>query len=333
MPTAKLVPNLRDKAHYIIHYRNLKQCLELGMELSAIHRVLAFTQSSWLAPYIRFNTEQRKKAANSFEKDFFKLMNNAVFGKTMENLRKRTDIKLVGDKRAILKYIAKPQFHSFKVFESVSAIHLLKTELTLDRPIYAAFTILELSKRLMYEFHYGYVKSTYGDRTRVLFTDTDPLCYEITTTDIYADMLADAHHFDTSDYPVDHPNYSVANKKVRGKFKDETAGQPILEFVGLRAKMYSLRLAHSEKKTAKGVARYVKERDLRHDLYRDCLLGERQLYHCMNAIRSFDHQLFTLTQRKATLSPYDDKRFVLNDKVSTRAHGHYLNTWGVSGKW
>ena len=321
----KLVPNLRDKTHYVLHYRNLQQCLGLGMKLTAVHRVLAFTQSAWLEPYIQFNTEQRKKAVNSFEKDFFKLLNNAIFGKTMENLRKRTDIKLVSDSKAIRKYCARPQLHAFQQFESVAAIHLLKTELVLNRPIYAGFTILELSKRLMYEFHYGYVKSKYDGRARLLFTDTDSLCYEIATADVYADMLADAHQFDTSDYPTDHPNFSLVNKKVLGKFKDETAGRPILEFVGLRPKMYSILLADSEKKTAKGVARCVRDRDLKHNLYRDCLLGERMLHHEMNAIRSFNHHLYSITLRKTTLSPFDDKRFVLDDKVSTRAHGHFRN--------
>ena len=256
--TSKLVPNLQHKTGYVIHHRNLQQCVDLGMKLTALHRVLAFSQSAWLEPYIRFNTEQRKRAANPFEKDFFKLMNNAIFGKTMENLRKRTDIKLVSDEKAIRKYCARPQLHAFRQFESVAAIHLLKTELTLDRPLYAGFTILELSKYIMYDFHYRYVKSTYGERARLLFTDTDSLCYEITTADIYADMLADADQFDTSDYPTDHPNFSLANKKVLGKFKDETAGKPIIEFVGLRAKMYSILLEGSEKKTAKGVARYVR---------------------------------------------------------------------------
>ena len=325
--TSKLVPNLQQKTGYVIHYRNLQQCVDLGMKLTGLHRVLAFSQSAWLEPYIRFNTEQRKRAVNPFEKDFFKLMNNAIFGKTMENLRKRTDTKLVSDEKAVRKYCARPQLHAFRQFKSVAAIHLLKTELTLDRPLYAGFAILELSKLVMYGFHYGYIKSTYGERARLLFTDTDSLCYEITTADVYADMLADADHFDTSDYPADHPNYSVVNKKVLGKFKDETAGRPILEFVGLRAKMYSILLEDSEKKTAKGVARYVRDRDLKHELYRACLLGERRVAHSMNAIRpADDHRLFSVTIRKSTLSPYDDKRFVLDDMVSTRAHGHFRNT-------
>ena len=233
-------------------------------------------------------------------------MNNVVFGKTMENLRKRTDIKLVKENKTILKPLAKPTFHAFQVFESVVAIHMLKTVLTLNRPVYAGFAILELSKHLMYEFHYNYVKSKYCDRARLIFTDTDSLCYEVETFDVYADMRGDAHLFDTSDYPTGHPNLSLANKKVLEKFKDETAGRPILEFIGLRAKMYSILLADS-----KGVPRYVRDRNLKHDLYRDCLLGERRMAHSMNAIRpADDHRLFSVTLHKTTLPPYDDKRFV-----------------------
>ncbi|KAK3754327.1 hypothetical protein QZH41_017838 [Actinostola sp. cb2023] len=266
-PVAKLVPNLNDKQHYILHYRNLKQYLSLGMKLTKVHRVLGFDQSPWLKSYIDFNTEKRKHATNDFEKDFFKLMNNSVFGKTMENLRKRE-----------------------------------KPSLYLNRPIYVGFCILDLSKTLMYDFHYNVIKQKYGNNATLLFTDTDSLCYNIKTEDIYEDMYEDLDLYDTSEYPRDHVLHSTANKKVLGKMKDETHGLPIEELVGLRPKMYSL-LYHEEgreveKKTAKGVAKHVTKHRIRHTHYRDCLFEKKRTMANMTQIRSDKHQLFSVNMNK-----------------------------------
>ena len=153
----------------------------------------------------------------------------------------------------------------------------------------------------------------------------DSLCYEIITNDVYADMLHDCEQFDTSDYPLDHPNYSDTNKKVLGKFKDETAGKPIVEFVGLKSKMYSILLDETEKITAKGISRHVTARDLRHDMYKNCLLEEYSMRSTMNVIRSRNQTLYSQTIHKTSLSPYVDKRYVLEDGVSTRAQGHCMN--------
>ena len=200
----KLIPNLQDKSNYVVHYRSLKQYLALGMKLTKIHRVLVFQQSSWLKSYIDFNTEKRKQAANDFEKDFYKLMNNAVFGKTMENLRKRVNVKLVNDKAKLSKLTASPSFDSFRIFsEELAAVNMRKTKLYLNRPIYVGFTILDISKVLMYDFHYNYMKKKYASNAKLLFTDTDSLCYEVQTTDIYQDMLEDINLFDTSEYRQD----------------------------------------------------------------------------------------------------------------------------------
>jgi hypothetical protein len=156
------------------------------MELTEIHRVLMFQQSPWLKAYIDFNTERKKHAAKDFEKDFCKLMNNAVFGKTMENLRKRANVKLVNDKTKLTKLTARPSFDSFRISsEDVAAVNMKKTKLYLNRPIYVGFTILDLSNVLMYQFHYEYMKQKYGANAKLLFTDTDSLCYEVKTRDIY----------------------------------------------------------------------------------------------------------------------------------------------------
>ena len=151
------------------------------------------------------------------------------------------------------------------------------------------------------------------------------MCYEITTDDVYADMLHDCEQFDTSNYYLDHPNYLATNKKVLGKFKDENVGKPIIEFVGLKPNMYSILLDKPEKKTAKGISRHVTARDLHHEMYKSCLLEEYSMSSTMNVIRSRNQKLYSLIIHKTSLSPYDDKRYVLEDGVSTRAHGRYMN--------
>ncbi|XP_061191773.1 uncharacterized protein LOC133200019 [Saccostrea echinata] len=186
----KLVPNLSDKGKYVLHYRNLKYYLSKGLVLSKIHRVLEFTQSPWLKSYIDFNTHRRSQATTDFKKDFYKLMNNYVFGKTMENMRKRVNVELVHTKKRLRKVCAKPNFQSFKIFnEDLVAVNLRKNNIVLNRPIYAGFCILDLAKLLMFEFHYDFVKSTYGEKASLLFTDTDSLCYEIQTEDFYQDIF------------------------------------------------------------------------------------------------------------------------------------------------
>ena len=174
----------------------------------------------------------------------------------------------------------------------------------------------------MYDFHYNYMKVKYGEKAKLLFTDTDSLCYEIQTDDVYIDMHTDQHLFDTCKYNPDHFLYSLHNKKVIGKMKDECDGKIIEEFVGLRPKMYSMVFDGKEKKTAKGIKR-TEAKKLKQDMYRSCLFDENiQMCH-MNQIRSFGHQLHSISINKIGLSPYDDKRYVLSDGTNTLAHGHY----------
>ena len=174
--------------------------LNLGLKLNQVHRVLEFDQSPFLKPYIDFNTQKRARAKNALEKDFFKLMNNSVYGKTMENLRKRIDVTLDTDENELLKFIAKPSFVRTKIFNEVLvAVHKKKEVLTFNKPAYVGMCILKLLKVLMYDFHYNYIK--YGDRAKLLFTDTDSLMYEIETDDAYQDFWNEKDKFDNSDYP------------------------------------------------------------------------------------------------------------------------------------
>ena len=319
----KLVPTLFNKERYVLHYRNLQLYMSLGLKLTKIHRALEFDQSPWLKSYIDFNTKKRANAKNSFEKDFFKLMNNSVFGKTMENLRKRQDIKLVTDEENLLRWASKPSFISCKIFnEDLVAVHKTKTTLTLNRPAYVGMCILDLSKTLMYDFHYNYIKSKYGDKARLLFTDTDSLTYEIEADDVYQDFWKDKHLFDNSDYSKDSPFHNNINKKVIGKFKDEAAGIPIVEFVGLRSKMYSyIKDNEQSSRTAKGIKKNVIKKQLGHDKYKDVLFNKKQMCHTMRLIKSEKHQIGSYVVDKISLSCFDDKRYIHENGATSYAYG------------
>ena len=321
----KLIPTLSNKEKYVLHYRNLQLYTELGLKLTKIHRVLKFNQSPWLKEYIDFNTVKRTNAKNAFEKDFFKLMNNSVFGKTMENIRKRVDVRLVTDEKKLLKLTAKPTFVSFKIFnENLVAVHKIKETLTLNRPAYVGMCILDLSKTLMYDFHYNYIKQKYGSKAKLLFTDTDSLTYEIEADDVYQDFWNNKDKFDNSDYPEDSPYFNKENKKVIGKFKDEVAGMPIIEFVGLRSKMYSYAKDNDKVgKTAKGIKKNIIKNSIKHENYKNVLFNDEQMHHNMKTIRSNLHQIGSYELNKVSLSCFDDKRYIHNNGMTSYAYGHY----------
>ena len=321
----KLITMLGKKEKYVLHYRNLQLYLSLGLKLKKVHRVLQFNQSPWLKKYIDFNTNKRTLSKNDFEKNFFKLVNNSVFGKTMENLRKRVDVRLVTDKEKLLKLSSKPSYVSSKIFnENLVAVHKIKETLLMNRPAFVGACILDLSKTFMYDFHYNYIKCKYGDKAKLLFTDTDSLTYEIETPDAYADFFDNKDIFDNSDYNKKSPFYFDHNKKVIGKFKDEAAGIPVTEFVGLRSKMYSYTLDNKQsKRTAKGIKKNIIKNNLSHDNYKKVLLSEEQIHHSMKTIRSMKHQLASYELNKISLSCFDDKRYIHENGITSFAYGHY----------
>ena len=220
-------------------------------------------------------------------------MNNSVFGKTMENLHKSVDIRLVTNEKKLDKLTSKPTYVSSKIFnENLMAVHKLKEALTLNRLAYVGMCILNLSKTLMYDFHYNYIKKRYGNRAKLLFTDTDSLTYEIETEDVYKDFWNDKDMFDNSDYPENSPYFCNANKKVICKFKDEACGVPTVEFVGLKSKMYSY-IKSNEKggRTAKGIKKNVIKNNIKHEDYKNMLINNEQMHHKIKTIRSQRHQL------------------------------------------
>ena len=284
---------LKDKEEYIVHYENLKFYLKMGMKLKRVHRVLEFEQECWMEPYIRQNTEYRKKAESDFEKDFYKLMNNSVFGKTMENLQKRIDIKIVrsDEKEKIRKLVAKPAYARHVIFtNNMAGVHMRKTKMLLNKPVYVGMTILEKSKLLMYDYFYGVLKREYGAKCELLYTDTDSFVLEVETEDYYKDMERRKELYDTSNYPKEDKLYSNENKKVLGKMKDEGGGVPVAEFVALKAKMYSIMMGDEKNvKKAKGVKRCVVKKEINNEQYKEALFGEKLFRHGMEIIRSEGH--------------------------------------------
>ncbi|XP_051159269.1 uncharacterized protein LOC127280359 [Leptopilina boulardi] len=325
----KLLTTLLPKEKYVMHYRALKQALGNGLKLVKIHRVLQFNQSQWLKPYIDYNTAMRTTAKNEFEKNLFKLMNNAVYGKTMENVRKHVDIKLVTHwfgRYGAEALISRPNFHSRAIFdEDLVAIELRKTEVLLNKPIYVGLSVLDVSKTLVYDFHYSYMLPKYGKACKLLYTDTDSLVYVVKCQDIYKDMKEDIHKFDTSDYPVNNA-YGIpqVNKKVLGLMKDECNGKIVTEFVGLRSKMYSIRVEGEDfVKKAKGIKAGVVKKSIHFDDYVECLRDFKIQTRTQYNIRSRLHNIETVKQVKVALNPYDDKRYLLTESTDTLPWGHY----------
>jgi hypothetical protein len=323
----KLVPNLNDKDMYVVHIRALDQALKHGLILKKVHRVIKFNQSAWLKSYIDLNTRLRTAATNEFEKDFFKLMNNSVFGKTMENIRNHKDVKLVTNEKKYLKYVMKPNFKSSICFsENLMGMEMGKTKVVMNKPVYLGQAILDLSKLVMYEFHYDYMIPKYGSKVKMCYMDTDSFIYHIHTKDFYKDIADDVgSRFDTSGYDKkdERPLPVGKNKKVIGLMKDELGGKIMTEFVALRPKLYAYKkLDGTEEKRCKGIKRCVVKKGIKFEDYKKCLDDGNKVYRSQMLIQNKKHVIYTCKVNKIALSRDDDKRIILQDGISTLARGH-----------
>ena len=304
----KLLCNLRNKKKYVVHIRSLKQALNYRLKLKKVHRIIEFNQESWYKPYIDMNTELRKIAKNDFEKDFFKLMNNAVFGKTMENVRKQRDIKLVITDEKRSKLVSESNYHTMNyISEDLSIIEMKITKVKMNKPIYLGLSILEISKLLMYEFWYDYMKPKYGDNVNLCYMDNDSFIINIKTEDFYKDIANDVDkRFDPSNYQCNRPLPTGKNKEVIGLMKDELAGRVITEFVALRPKTYSyLTDDCKEDKKAKGSKKCVIKRMIKFDDYKNCLLNGEVILKSQQRFISKGHDVYTENINKIALSSND----------------------------
>jgi hypothetical protein len=209
--------------------------------------------------------------------------------------------------------------------DTLIGVHTQKKKIVLNKPIYLGNAILDDSKYLMVDFHYNFMlKKIERENIDLLFTDTDSLCYHVKNVDVFNIMKENKEYFDLSDYPQGHELHDKTNKKVIGKFKNESISQ-ITEFIGLRAKLYAFSVDQCNKKhlKCKGVKKCVAKQDLSLEMYRDVLYSRESKPITQNTIRSYAHQLYTETVTKTALSAKDDKVFICDDNINTFCHGHY----------
>ena len=294
----KLVCNLYDKKKICSTHKFIKTSIKSWIKVKKILRVVEFNKKAWLKPYIDMNSELRKLAKNDFEKGLFKLMNNSVFGKTIENIRKHRDIQLVTADKKI--------------------IEMKKTKVKMNKPIYLGLSILEISKILMYEFWYDYMKPKYNDNVRLCYMDTDSFVMNIKTNDFYKDIAHDVYNrFDTLNYGVNTPLPIGKNKKVVGLMKDELGGEIVMDFIALRTKTYSYlkdndNLKDNDKidKKAKGTKKCAIYKMIKFDDYKKCLLNDKILLRSQQRFISKKHDVYAEDVNKIALSNNDDKRII-----------------------
>jgi hypothetical protein len=326
-PNKKLVPTLFNKTKYIVHFKTLKLYVELGLKITKIHRILQFFQSPWLADYVTYCTDKRIRASNKLQQKFWKETINFIYGKMIQGVKDKVHVEIVNNPVRLQKLVSKPTFLSFKIFsKDVAAVHMKKKKIILNKPIVVGFAILDIAKLKMYEFFYKYLKVLYKDKIKLLGSDTDSFIIEVESEDIFQDMYIDQTLFDTSNFPKDHYLYSEVNKCVTGKMKAEFADVIITKFCGLQSKVYGLQCLdeNSDVKKAKGVPRCVLEKSIRFKHYMSCLFNNDIYYFSAKVIRSKNQVLYTMIQRKRSLQPADDKRWVLDHPShQTLALGHY----------
>ena len=308
-----------------MHIKSLKQALNHGLKFKKVHRIIEFNQEAWLKPYIDMNTELRKLAKNDFEKDLFKLMNNSVFGKTMENIRKHRDIKLVTTDKKRIKLVSEPNHHTMNyISEDLSVTEMNKTRVKMNKTIYLGLSILVISKILMYEFWCDYMKPKYGNDVKLCYMDADSFIMSIKTNDFYKDIANDVEkRFDTSNYEVDRPLPTGKNKKVIGLMKDELGGGITAEFAALRPKTYSyLTDDCTENKKAKGTKKCVIKRMIKFDDCKKCILNSEVILKSQQRFKSKGNDVYTENINKIALSSIDDKRLTALDKITSYPYGY-----------
>ena len=330
--TVKLLTHLGPRKNYVVHHVALAFYLRQGMKLEKIHRVLTFKQSPFMRTYIDFCTSQRQVATSDFMSFFWKSNINSIYGKLLQDESKKSNFKLVTDKQKFINETSKPNFKSLTIYtESLAGIEMKRPVIMLNKPYAVGMTVLELSKKHLYSFHYLYVKKMYGSAAKLLFTDTDSLVYSITGIErpFALDMYENRQYFDMSNYPIDSQYYSAENHRRRGTMKNEKPiPNFIVEYVGLRAKVYCLKTCdgHTENK-AKGIKKSVLAKQIQFHQYIDALTNtepdleaEERLQ--IRKICAENYQISTKTGTRRTLCGFDTKRYILENGIDTYAYFH-----------
>ena len=313
-PTQKLVCDVTNKSKYMIHYRMFKFYLNQGMKVTKIHTIYRFKRSPWLAKYIDHNTQKRTVAKTNFEKDLYKLMNNAFFGKTMENVRDRTNLEFIDHSQIdqIIKRQSKLSFKGIVDHYSKFSVYKFDKEKTVfDKPIYLGFSVLELSKLLMYEFYYHTLEPYWQNKVQLHYMDTDSfiLSFNANNRELINFLQENKDEFDFSELNKSHELYNPINKKVIGKMKIETSPVLVLDtFTALRSKSYSFSYnSIIQKAKQKGIQKAPKCEEYQNSLFNSETSSSTNI-----SIRSNLHNLTVEKQPKLCLNPFDDKRLYIN---------------------
>jgi len=325
----KLSATFHERKNYIVHFKNLQLYLSLGLELRHVHRVLQFNQKKFIAPFIERCTTARQKAKTKFEQDQFKKVANSTYGKTIQNVRAYSVVKLHNNKKSLLRAISHHTFKNFVIIDDnlVQTNHV-KPVVCHDRPLAVGMTVLELSKHIMYDFFYNVLKDS-SYEIDLGFSDTDSFLFKTKNTRKYRKKIK--NFMDFSNYPTDHKLFSNENKAKLGFFKDELAGKlSISEFVGLRAKCYSIKMnekqnnSHIEKKVCKGLGKIAIEKRLKFKHYKQCLFQNKDRRYHFHTIRSKKQNINTVRIKKKAISHLDTKRWLFDCGIHSVPYGSFL---------
>jgi len=335
-----LLATLYDKSKYVLHYTILQQAVALGVEVRKIHKALKFRQSPWLKPFIELNIRLRQNAETKFHQEFFKLMNNSIFGKSIQNDKSKVIVKLISNPVQFLKETCKLNYTGFDIVDSdLAIVTLARRKVKLVRPIYTGQAILDISKGIMYNLFYNVLKDTFSNPS-LIYTDTDSFVLHVWEDDILAKLQKQKDHFDFSTITPNHPLHSQDNHKVMGKLKDETGFRAIYQFIALRPKMYAFRyssqstythkdmttrdLRDSIVKRAKGVQSSALTTQVMFANYKEALdNSDVTIRTTTKKISSKKHQVYTESIKKVALRNHDEKRYLQADHNTTLAYGHY----------
>ena len=324
----KLLNTFHPRLNYVLHFKNLKLYLSLGMKLKKIHRVLSFTQKRFIKPFIDICTDARQRSKTAFEQNQYKLVANSTYGKTIQNVRNYLNVKLHSNEKQILKATSNPTFKSFSILDEklVQTNHFTPVILH-DRPIFVGFTVLELSKHFMYDFYYNKLLKNAPCKIQLGFSDTDSFLFKVDAPNAFMKHIKP--YMDFSNYPTSHPLYSIKNKSKLGYFKDELQGTlKCVEFIGLRAKCYALKLKHegkiTEKKVCKGLGKFAIKNRLKFKHYKKCLFEGQTRRFSFHSIRSKKHNISTVRLNKKALSHFDSKRWIFDCGIHSVPYGSYV---------
>lgn len=328
-PTKKLLLTCYDKQKYVVHYYLLALYVKLGMRITKVHAVLSFTQRPFLREFVQRNVALRNQSSTDFEKKYYKQINNAVFGKSCQNVRKMRTFELAYDKETAIRRAGAFNCRDFRILSEQCVLYeMKKRKAVANHPLYVAFSILELSKARMYSFIYESLFARLTCPVEICYSDTDSVLTSLQTNDIVEQINKIRDELDLSCYPPDHPLYDPEHKGVMGYFKDEYPVTPIQEVVAIRAKQYSLLLSNSQGISrslqvakAKGVKKSVVRKHLLHDVYRGSLFGARAVCHKQCTIQSLNQRMYTVSRVKRCIVPYDEKRYLLRGTTTTLPYG------------